>query len=405
METGAGYYVAKADMKSVFRNLPICPQDWMLLVMMVEHPTTHRKYYFVDKCLPFGASISCSHFQRFSNCVAFLVRKRTGKRTNNYLDDFFFTALLQALCNGHVKAFMEICEVINFPVAPEKTVWGTTVIVFLGILINIVTQSISIPVAKRDKTVKMLENLMFSRTITVQKLQQLTGLLNFLSRAVVPGRTFTRMMYVKYSYRNLKQHYHVRVDSELKSDCLVWLEFLNDQASLCRPFMDFSKCLTADVLNFYTDTSGSAKHGFGCVFDKEWTWGRWNSCFITSKRPSIEYLELFGVAVAIVLWADRLQNRRVVIFCDNQSVVQMINDAVSSCRNCMVLIRIITLTSIKFNVRFFARYVESADNTLADALSRGQFFRFWKNAGVGMNPFPTPLPQKLWPMEKLWINV
>ena len=120
-EAGRGCHTAKADIKSAFRNLPIRPADWMLTVMKASHPQTGQIYYFVDKCLPF------------------LCKKRSGKNTNNYLDDFLFAALLKALCDGQVKEFMCICQEINFPITPEKTVLGTRIIVFLGFLINTLT--------------------------------------------------------------------------------------------------------------------------------------------------------------------------------------------------------------------------------------------------------------------------
>ena len=67
-----------------------------------------------------------------------------------------------------------------------------------------------------------------SRTVSVLKLQQRTGLLNFISTVILPGRTFTRRMYMEYACLNLKQHYHLNIDHELKGDCLVWLKFLNN---------------------------------------------------------------------------------------------------------------------------------------------------------------------------------
>ena len=75
-----------------------------------------------------------------------------GKKLNNYLDDFLFAALLKTLCNEDVKQFMDICNEINFPVAPKKTVWATTILVFLGILINTIMQTISIPLDKTQST-------------------------------------------------------------------------------------------------------------------------------------------------------------------------------------------------------------------------------------------------------------
>ena len=60
-------------------------------------PIDNEIYYFVDKCLPFGASISCVHFQSFSDAVAHVMRVKTGMENVNYLDDFLFIALLKAL--------------------------------------------------------------------------------------------------------------------------------------------------------------------------------------------------------------------------------------------------------------------------------------------------------------------
>ena len=182
-----------------------------------------------------------------------------------------------------------------------------------------------------------------------------------------------------------------------KSDCRVWKTFLDDPSSLCRPFIDFSKFLVADSLDFYTDASGSSKLGFGCVFDKEWTHGRWNTKFIENAKPSTEYLELFAVAVAIPLWAENLQNRRVVIYCDNQLVVEMINKSVSSCKNCMVLIQHITFASIKANVCFFARYVKSVDNMRADTPQS-------RSDAMILVTHKRGDPEVLWPIEKLWIK-
>ena len=93
LASGKGSCMAKSDMKSAFRNLPIRPQDWRWLVMMATHPISKKKLYFYDKNSQFGASISCSHFQRVSNAIEWIIRHRTGRRSINYLDDFFLITL------------------------------------------------------------------------------------------------------------------------------------------------------------------------------------------------------------------------------------------------------------------------------------------------------------------------
>ena len=92
--------IGKTDVKSAFRNLCIRPQDWCLLIMKARSPIDGKVYYFVDKCLPFGASISCSHFQQVSDAMAHIFRARTDGETVNYLDDYFFAAIIKALCDN-----------------------------------------------------------------------------------------------------------------------------------------------------------------------------------------------------------------------------------------------------------------------------------------------------------------
>ena len=70
MKAGKNCAAAKSDLKSAFRHFGIKPGDWPLLVMKARSPIDKVFYYFVDKCMPFGAAISCSHFQRFSKCVS-----------------------------------------------------------------------------------------------------------------------------------------------------------------------------------------------------------------------------------------------------------------------------------------------------------------------------------------------
>ena len=95
LQASQGCRMAKTDIKSAFRNLSIRSEDWKMLVLMAKHPRSGKRYYFIDKILPFGLSISCSHFQRVSNGLEAIFFQQTGHRSNNYLDDFLFIAYLK----------------------------------------------------------------------------------------------------------------------------------------------------------------------------------------------------------------------------------------------------------------------------------------------------------------------
>ena len=144
------------------------------------------------------------------------------------------------------------------------------------------------------------------------------------------------------------------VDSEMRKDCAVWLDFLANPTAVCRPFIDFENTLQADVIDFYTDASGLENLGMGCVFGDRWMVGVWDKQFMRANKPSTEFLELLTFTAAISKWACLLEGRRVVVFCDNMSVVEMVNHSTSSCSHCMNLVRLITLISLENHVRFFA---------------------------------------------------
>ena len=161
---------SKSDMKSAFRNLGILRSQWKYLIMKAQSPVDNKWYYFVDKCLPFGAAISCAIFQAFSNAVAHIVKIKSGEKIN-YLDDFLFIALLKAMCDARIELFLSICRRINFPVVLEKTVYATTQIV---LLIDTVTQLVLLPTEKIDKVHDIISKALNKPKgkVTVKQLQQ-----------------------------------------------------------------------------------------------------------------------------------------------------------------------------------------------------------------------------------------
>ena len=127
------------------------------------------------------------------------MKYRTGKENVNFLDDYLFAALWKFLFDAQVNEFIELCNFISFPVNLDKTYWGTTRLVFLGLLIDTVLQMVFIPIEKVQKANEMLDRILNkkSRKITLKQLQSIAGFLNFLSRCVIPGCAFTRKLYVK----------------------------------------------------------------------------------------------------------------------------------------------------------------------------------------------------------------
>ena len=158
--------------------------------------------------------------------------------------------------------------------------------------------------------------------------------------------------------------------------------------------------LIADEIDMYSDASG--KIGMGALCGSSWMYQLWDPVFISKYKPSIEYLELYGVTAAVLTWIHRFRNKRIILFCDNKSVVDMINITSTSCKNCMVLIRLIVLKGLIENVRIFARHVAGTDNGLADSLSRNRitFFKVsCAKLGKEIDENQTQVPEAIWPIS------
>ena len=206
-----------------------------LLVIMALHPLANKKYFFVDKCLPFRSSCSCMIFQEFSDALAFVAKTITLREhivknlaLTNYLDDFLFMVLNVQLCNKMMNTFLEVCQQIGCPISDDKTSGEQILLCFLEyMLLNGRAYIVSVLHDKVTKALILLQWAISKKKVTIKFIQQLTGTLNFLKRAIVPGRAFTRGMYAKLKLTNakgelLKQHHHIWLSKDFTQDCKVW---------------------------------------------------------------------------------------------------------------------------------------------------------------------------------------
>ena len=166
LEGSNSLWFGKSDAQSAFRVVPLLRKCWNLLIMKAYCPKTGVLQYFVDKCLPFGASISCAIFQDVSDALRHILQFRTAVRIphnraiNNYLDDFLFITTVMRLCNWLIQKFLDLCQEVGMPINMSKTEWASQLIVFLGILLNGVSFTITVPEEKRIRAVEMLNFLL-----------------------------------------------------------------------------------------------------------------------------------------------------------------------------------------------------------------------------------------------------
>lgn len=361
---------SKMDIKSAFRLLRINPADFHLLGFQFQGN------YYIDKCLPFGCSMACATFEKFATFLEWTIKCKSGLNSAvHYLDDFLFAGPKNTSdCKKLMQTFRSLCQDIGVPLAEEKTVGPTSCLVFLGLEINTDEMNVKIPPDKIVKTLETLKKVLGKKKVTLKDMQSLVGSLNFCTRAVSSSRAFNRRFY-DATIGARKPHHFIRITRPIKEDLTIWVKFLESFNGVC--FFKDSEWSCNSSLQLFTDSAGGENLGCGAYFQGHWVFLQWPIEWSSSDiMKNMTFLELVPIILAIYIWGHELQNKKILFWTDNNSLVSVINKQTSKCKTVMVLIRALVLFSMANNFQFKALHIPGNLNNIADSISRKQWLRF-----------------------------
>ena len=371
-------FMAKVDIESAFRIIPILPADRPLLGFR------WRGLYYMDAVLPMGCSSSCAIFETFSSALQWIAETKLHVTAMvHFLDDFLLLATSKSKCAADLNAFESFCRQTGVPLAAEKTIQPTTSLPFLGITLDTIALEARLPPDKLHQCNTLLTDFASRSKVTLKELQSLIGVLNFACSVIVPGRAFLRRL-IDLTMGVSQPHHRIRLTQQAKLDIAVWAEFFQNFNG--RSFFLNAHFFTGDFLKLYTDASGSI--GYGAVCGKQWFYGTWPASWL---HHNITTLELYPIVAAVVVWGDAWRNTSICFFTDNEALVSIINKQTSREPCVMTLLRKLVLTCLLFNISFTARHIAGRDNSLADKLSRLQVAEF-RAMAPWSEEFPTAIP-------------
>lgn len=383
--SGPGSELARIDIKSAFRLLIIHPEDFELFGFHFQ-----GKFYY-DKCLPMGCSASCALFEKFSTFLEWAIRVKTGRNEiEHYLDDFLFVGKPHSdQCLQLMNSFRELCVDLGVPIAEDKTLGPSCIMVFLGLEIDTIMMVIRIPEDKLSEVKHKLEFVLKKKSIMLKDLQSLVGSLNFCARAIPSVRAFNRR-FCDAMCGLINPKHHIRVSCGMKEDIQVWLKFLeNFNGTLS---FDYTKWLTNQELDLFTDSAGNPNLGCAVYFSGHWSFLQWPSFWNTLDiMTDITFLELVPIVLSVCLFRHLLTNKRVVFHTDNKALVSILNKKSSKSKRVMGLIRPFVLHTMLNNMQFKAVHIEGRFNSISDSISRKQWQRFRElapDADSEMTPVP-----------------
>ena len=263
---GPAALMAKADLKSAFRMIPVRPHDWELLGMQ-----WNGAFYF-DTCLPFGLRSAPYLFNEYADALQWILGHNYGlSNTIHYLDDYFLAGPPGfTQCAAHLQQLLQVCERLGIPVAMDKVEGPATTLTFLGLELDSERQQIRLPPTKLEELLTELHEWSCRTKASKRALLSLIGKLSFAARAVPAGRLFLRRL-ISLSTTVRQLHHRIRLGHQARADLAWWIEFLpswNGTAGFVNP-----DCIPAHDLDLYTDASGTL--GCGAYFNGNWFHYSW----------------------------------------------------------------------------------------------------------------------------------
>ncbi len=143
--------LAKFDVSGAFRTVPVHPDDCHLLGMH------WRDSIYVDKVLPFGLRSAPKLYNAIADGLLWNLLHIDHVVGIYYLDDFLLFGVPDSpQCGEFLGRALARCDVLGVPVAPAKTEGPATKLVFLGIELDSVSMTISLPSEKLERLRAMI---------------------------------------------------------------------------------------------------------------------------------------------------------------------------------------------------------------------------------------------------------
>ncbi len=166
---GPGCCLAKTDIESAFRLIPIHPSDYELLGMYWE-----GKYYY-DKVLPFGLRSAPSIFNQLSDALEWiLINQCNVTFACHILDDFLLIEppashpQLDSLCQTSLENMLSTFKTIGIPIAEGKTQGPSQVLEFMGILLDTIKMQARLLPDKIDRILACFEQFEQKKSCTLK---------------------------------------------------------------------------------------------------------------------------------------------------------------------------------------------------------------------------------------------
>ena len=283
----------------------------------------------------------------------------------HYLDDFLLLGPPgQSVCAHNLEVLLSTFSRLGVPVAWEKLEGPTTKLTFLGIEIDTVAMQMRLPERKLAELRELLVQWRSKHSCSKKELESLVGKLQHAATVVQPGKSFLRRLFELLA-TTAKVHHHISLRGGARSDIPWWDTFLElwNGVSIIPPS-------NRDLPTHHVFTDAAGKFSCGAVWDRLWLHNGWQ---IDLQLKAIATLKLLPITLAAMVWGRQWSGSLVVVHCDNQAVVTIVNSGYSKDRDIMHMIYCLFFIRAYWDFQLLAEHIPGEHNKAAEAISRENF--------------------------------
>ena len=354
----------KRDLTGAFKQIKVCPGDIHLLGFM------HNQLFYFDVTLPQGLTNSCYICQRVTDMIMYIYAKH-GFLGTNYLDDMG-DAQHENIAQQAYLTLGHVLQKVGAKEAMSKATPPASRMTFLGTLIDANKMRIEVMPERLIEIRQELAQWLTKTHTTVHQSQSMVGKLSFCAVAVRAGRVlFSRVLNVLRANHGNKQL--VQITDEMRSDIIWWYTNINNFNGVS---VIPSQIWVGPNKIFSTD---ACLTGIGGWSDGQYFASEVPQYYSSWLKLHINQLETLAVMIGLKLWAYKANGMSILVQCDNQVAVQIINTGRTQDVFSQAILCEICHQCAMNDCQIKAVYIPTNDNRISDSLSRAHLSNYyWK---------------------------
>ena len=374
LKCGPKSYMWKRDLSRFFLQIPLDPTEYHRVCLV------WRGLFFFFLGLAFGLRHSGLQGQRLTDAVSWIHRRQGLESSEermfnvvNYSDDLGGVESTMSRATESFNLLGILFKDLGLAESLKKAETPRKQMVYLGVMFDTVSMEMRVPPDKLEEIKSEIKVWARKTMITKKNLQSLLGKLFWVSKVVKYARAFMgRLLQQLRMMANSKDHFKVKLSDESRKDLKWWSRYLDHFNGIQLIINEDPFILTLEQMmdRTYELCAGDATPTGGGAWFGRYYWSRPLPAQLQDPNIPIHLKEFWVIIVSARHWGDMWAGRSIVIWCDNDSVVDTIVNRRPRDPSLLSLLR--EFLYIVVTKKFFpvVRKISTKDNYLADFISR-----------------------------------